>query len=61
MRDFLSVLWKWIKRALMLIGALVVVHATILVVYNSLKEPPEPPGGWYPPQPGDRNYKEPAE
>lgn len=57
MQNILKKIWELIKLGLMLIGALVVIHATILVIYNATSEPTPPPGGWKP-LPGDENYKD---
>lgn len=49
----------YIMVGLMLLGALAAVHIAILVYHNATSEPTPPPGGWYPPEPGNENYKAP--
>jgi len=56
MRNLLRKIWELIKLGLMLLGALVVIHATILVIHNATNKPTPPPGGWKP-LPGDENYQ----
>jgi hypothetical protein len=57
MKNLLKQVWELTKLGLMLLGALVVIHVAILVVHNATSKPNPPPGGWYPPQPGDENYE----
>lgn len=59
MKKILKQIWELIKLGLMLLGTLVVIHVAILVIHNATSEPTPPPGGWYPPKPGDKNYVEP--
>ncbi len=59
MKTILWYIWELIKLGLMLIGALVVIHVAILVIHNATSEPTPPPGGWYPPLPGEENYNAP--
>lgn len=59
MKNVLRQIWELVKLGLMLLGALVVVHVTILLVHNATNKPTPPPGGWYPPQPGDEHYEAP--
>jgi hypothetical protein len=59
MKKIFKKLWKLTKLGLMLLGVLVVIHVAILVIHNATSKPTPPPGGWYPPQPGDENYVEP--
>lgn len=58
MKNMLRRIWGLTKLGLMLLGALVLLHATVLVIHNATNKPSPPPGGWYPPQPGDENYEE---
>ena len=51
-------IWELIKLGLMLLGALVVIHVAILLIYNATSKPTPPLGGWYPPEPGEEGYKE---
>lgn len=58
MKNGLKQIWELIKLGAMLLGTLVVIHATILLIHNATNEPTPPPGGWYPPKHGEEGYKE---
>lgn len=58
MKKLLRQIWELIKLGLMLLGALVVIHVAILLIHNATSEPTPPPGGWYPPEPGEDGYNE---
>ncbi|MCH2547211.1 MAG: hypothetical protein MK052_06350 [Alphaproteobacteria bacterium] len=57
MKNILKKTWELIKIGLMLLGALVVIHVTILLIHNATNEPTPPPSGWKPLL-GDDNYEE---
>ena len=59
MKHRLRQLWKLFKILLMLWGAFTALYVMILIIHNATSKPTPPPGGWYPPQPGDENYQSP--
>lgn len=61
MKNLLKTTWELIKLGLMLWGAFAALYVAIVVIHNATSKPTPPPGGWYPPEPGDENYEIPKD
>ena len=58
LKEFFRQIGELIKLGLMLWGAFTALYVLIVIAHNATSKPTPPPGGWYPPLPGDENYKE---
>jgi len=59
MKRIFLLTWEVFKICLMLWGAFTALYVIVLLYHNATSKPTPPPGGWYPPEPGEENDIEP--